>query len=508
MRGVAKVLLTLSAGTSYIAECGDMFGILIGVLLDGGGVDGSVDGEPGDVAADVPFDGGYINPDATLADCGMGAPMLMPEGGLFVNPAANPSNTACTFTSPCTTISAAMAVATFGNVVYLAPGTYTETLDLSAAGVTIEGGWQVTDAGWVPQCNDTSAIIQRNPASSSEYAVSVSAASFTFRLVKILNNVPPTAAPGTSVYAILCYNTALTLDNVTIEVGPGVDGISAVDGTGQDPPACGPPSDGASGGPGVAGAGALPGGPGAMGFSASSDAQNGFIGNDGHTGTAGADAGACLNCVTQCTVGCGLGDGGPDSGMATCTSMPTTPSCPGPGTGGCGGGGGFGGWGAGRNPVGNPGGGSSVALYLWGGSVTFVNVVALKSDTAGAGGAGGVGNGGAAGASGSTGTPASCITSATCANVSSDSCGMAAAVECGMSSSFGTGMTPGGAAGGMGGAGGTGGHGGGGSGGNSYAYYTGNSAQVLGTTVPATQFGMAGAGGDAGGVMGQAGAHN
>ncbi len=197
--------------------------------------------------------------------------------------------------------------------------------------------------------------------------------------------------------------------------GAGQDGSGgAVGGAGGSPS-----NDGGAGGAGATGATGTPGAGsavlgagGPLGWTAASG-EDGGAGEGGHGGGGG-------------------GGGGGDGGAMVCNAY-----------GGAGGGGGAGGCG-GAGGAGGQGGGASVALYLWGSTVTLGSCT-LEASNAGHGGAGGAGGVGGAGGPGGPGGGK-------------------------------TGDTGAGGAGGAGGDGGQGGPGGGGAGGVSAALMTGGGA--------------------------------
>jgi hypothetical protein len=440
-----------------------------------------------------PFDGGHIDTDANYADCGSGARTLAVDAGVFVSQFGQ--GTACTLDAPCATITTALGVAKLGDTIYVGPGTYTETLEIDGTTMasTIEGGWAITDAGWSPQCDDTVAVIQRDPTNPAEWTIHFdNAAAFTLRLVKVVNSAPSGAEAGTSVYGVLSNSTVLTLDNVDIDVGDGVPGGAGDPGMGEMGGACTfIPSDGDGG---VTGPPGTPGvlTPTATGWS-SVQASSGSSGGPGDNGTPSMGGKACFNCLTTCQCGAGV-DGG-CAGVSTFT-------CADAGTCGCGGAGGSGGYGAGEcSFTTNGNGGSSVALYQWGSSAAFINVVTLRTGNAGNGGNGGLGADGGSGSEGMDGPALLCRTSAVCMNVGG-TCGSA----CTTGGSYTYSTIDGGAAGGPGGPGGAGGQGGGGAGAFSYGYFAGFSATIAGS--PLFQYGLAGQGGMPNGPSGSSGQHN
>ncbi len=493
----ARIAVAVTLALGSLVACADIFGVGGGNLEDA-----SIGDASADVLPDVPFDGGYVNPDANYADCGSGTRTLDLDAGLFVYQYGTGS--ACTQNAPCPKIAQALALAKAGSIIYVAAGTYTETLDIGSAGLlsTIEGGW-ITDGGpWAPTCDDTQSIIQRDPANTAEWAIRVDAkpTPLTLRLVKILNDAPGGSANGTSVYGVSSNNSALVLDNVSVIVGPGILGVNGDPGTGTTTNLCSPPPPPSSGAVGDDGGIGFPGilTAGSTGFTAVQPG-NGSPGTNGANGTAGGAGGSCESCVT-CAFACN--DGG--TGNA-CNLQEAGTSCTVAGQAGCGGAAGFGGYAAGHGPTKalDGCGGSSVAVYVWQGAITFSNSVTLTAGNAGNGGAGGAGKTGLAGSSGMAGQQAQCATLATCAT---GVCPISPQ-QCALGSTYTTKTIPAPDAGGAGGAGGSGGQGGGGAGGVSYGYFTGGNATVNGTPIQ-TQFGTPGSGGAPNGPNGASSSHN
>jgi hypothetical protein len=481
-------------GVCGASACADIFGVR-NAEFDAS-VDASTADAPADVAADVPFDGGNVNPDVNVADCGAGARTISDDAGLFVSQVGG-GGTVCTLANPCAKIGDALKIVKAGETIYIAPGTYTETLEIGI-GSTIEGGWLVTDAGWVPQCDNTVATVQRDPSNPAQWAVHATNGQLvTLRLLKIVNDAPNGSAPGTSVYGVLANNTPLTLDNVTVVVGDGVAGASGDPGNPGTGPSCTNinPSDGAAGPIGTSGSpGKLT--PSNTGYTAT-EPGNGSPGTAGNNGTAGTDGG-CISCV-MCSMPC-------DAGATTCGVADAGEVCGAQGNFGCGGSGGFGGWAAGHgfNKNFEPSGGSSVAVWVWGSTLTFTNSVALRAGNAGNGGNGGDGGAPSPGAPGTPGGGNSCNTSATCGTGFTCPNGQN---QCMISGTYGIGFAEAGAPGGEGGAGGPGGQGGGGAGAFSWAYFQGQNATISGAPVN-VQIGLAGVGGNPNGPDGATGQHN
>jgi len=457
MRHVSKLLLAgVLSVSAWASACADIFGIHGGTLE----TDGSVS-DTG-VVMDAPFDGGYVNPDADYADCGTGARSVSADAGFFVSKLTG-SGTLCSIDQPCATLAAAIAAASQagGGTIFIARGTYPESLlfDLNSKPLAFQGGWDIVDGGWVPQCVPALATIAAN---GQPYVVELinTPSAISFTLVQIVNAAA--VAPGTTLYGIIDDGSALVLTNVEIfvaDAGDGVDGVGA--GLGN-PATCLGPADGLQGATGANGSGGRIVG----GTTGLLDNQP-TGGNPGGVGDNGTDGGPgnCVNCG-----GCKVGTPGDcdAGGFATCNLGLGTPTCANPGNGGCGGAGGGGG-----NPGSN--GGSSVGVYISAGTLLMTNG-AISTGSGGLGGTGATGASGMSGASGAGATSASCFELSGCFSTSCMSC---------MPMTSTTMLTAtGGSAGGTGGTGGQGGQGGGGSGGDSVGIFSvGGSVTRVGVTI-------------------------
>jgi hypothetical protein len=428
---------------------------------------------------------------ATFTACMGGCILAQPDAvaGVFVAPGGGTG--ACGSESqPCATIAGGLAAIASSqgtkSVVYLANGTYTETVTLPA-GIIIQGGWLDTGGTWTHQCvaNPQSGAVIQAPANADRTIVASYNGSATLDTLTIQNIA--TAAAGQSLYGVFATGTTtqLLLKNVDIQVAGGGSGNNGVQGTSGAGGAasCAPTSDGAKGAPGTAGSGAAAGTYSASGYSPNTGGT-GTAGASGDNGTAGSP-GSCEsvmscgddglgNCVTSSTMNCGIigGTGCPGGGS-------------GPGTPGS-------------------GGGSSIGVFDWGAVVT----IAGSTIAPGSGGNGGQGGAGGTPGSGSQGPTGTAGKYATSCHVGPTNCALTCTCHC-----IGPALTTGGAggAGSFGGNGGTGGTGGGGSAGDSYCWYQGGGGTVNAANPMCTP-GQAGQGGNAGqssaGANGSAGSHN
>ncbi len=407
--------------------------------------DGATDDAGGDASNDA----------SDAATCAQRA--VDDASGVFVTVNGGDTSTCGTRTEPCMTIQTGINQAKLlgRSIVYIARGTYVESLQL-AAGVTLEGGWDTASTTWIPACDTTevSAVKITMPPTANVVVTADFSGSAGLRLLSVLGKA--TAQPGESVYGIFATNATLTLDTISVSVGAGGDGAAGAQG-----------DAGAQGGTdcdaGDAGAGPSPGNVG-EGATSGSFGPNGWLPASGGPGAADGSVGApgpCTinsSCITTCY---------------TCLSVCVNSLA------GCGGNAGGGG-------AGGSGGGSSVAVYSWNAHVQVLG----GSFAAGNGGAGGSGGAGGNGGTGGAGN----VQNATCL----DACSDAGCATVGNASPQ---------IGGTGGAGASGGHGGGGSGGNSIALYNGgNSGSVTLSGSPLLSFGTAGAGGVVNGASGTAAA--
>ena len=425
MRRSALLAAVVLPAAASIAACASILGIEDGILEGNAG------------------EGGVVI-------CESDSGVQVDVSQVFVSDALGDDSQGCgTDQVPCKTIGAglrALSNAPGAHLVYVANGTYNESIQLMP-GVEIQGGWHARGAKgnvvWAQVCASNNEDQFANLAGSDSTTVNAENINGSATLTNIVVKTKA-PGPGETVYGIRANaGTNLTLNHVLVDIGNGGDGA---DGKPGEPGSAGSgtcpnPSGGADGPPGDAGAGAPAIVLNATGAVAA-PATAGADGTPGQNGMSGPDGG-CVSCVSCSTGNC--------EGVIG-------QSCGSPGAAGCAGTGGGGG---------TPGqsGGSSIAIFAWGGAV-IVNggiVHAGPGGRGGAGGPGGTGGTGSAGAIGSNG--ADCVTTCMVAGVC-----------------IGNGATnhgTGGAAGTTGGKGGNGGNGGGGSGGDSFAIVSGLDASVL-----------------------------
>jgi hypothetical protein len=444
-----------------LPACGAILGIEEGTLEDaGGGAEAGADGATGRDAGHA-HDAGSTDGHDGSAACNM-APVPLGDAGSIVYVSANGSaSLPCgKKATPCLTVQDGVATATAlvaqggAAVVWVGQGAYSESVTL-ASGVSIRGGF-ATD--WtVPRCGAPTVITGVTGATLTATNLKTPITVSTMTL-----HGTSSPAPGESVYGVFATSdgdagAGLTLEDVTIALGPagnGTPGLTGTDGAGADA------SCSTSGNPfvGEPGSGASNSGTFSIDGFTPSSASKGSQGGTGLTGSVGA-AGCAQPCIEGCTDG-------------LCSAQAENPVCAAVGPGGCGGGGGGGGTGGG-------GGGSSVALFAWNVPV-LVQGGALGAGNGGPGGMGGPGGpGGAAPAP----TSASCVSACTYSGLTC------------VTSSNATATSTNGAPGGQGG---TGGRGGGGAGGSSYSLYSGGSSTTSFSGAVAYSHGKAGLGTPAG----------
>jgi hypothetical protein len=390
------------------------------------------------------------------------------------------------YANPCTDLASAIPALGTGtnalHIIYVGNGTHVPAGGATSFpslpdGITLQGGWNVTDSEsegyrFNATCDVNATFSSAGP---SVFTVGTAGSPSTGKVV--LNSVdlkniatPPTPSTGggESLYGIFAVGTSgpggstLSLNDVTITVANGGQGADG--GGGPKGP------DGALGGcplgvnqtPATPGAVGMNGGAGAnVTYSASGTAAaEGATGTQGGVGTAGAvGAEGCSNgnatkvchapTLTEpmiCSFGPAL--------APVCTAAPNG-GCPGMG---------------GEPGQGGFGGGSSVAVYMWGGNLQAQNAT-LDPGVGGTGGAGGLSLGGGNGApTGQLPLPTSFYY-----NITMESCSYSSMKgACEASADVPLVAMPGK----PGATGGTGGQGGGGAGGDSYGYYLGGGAQL------------------------------
>jgi hypothetical protein len=435
----SRIAALVSAGA--LGACASVLGIEDGVLDVG---DGSVPDAGGD---------GTLASDGAEASADAGCASRTPDDahGVFAATSGADLFDCGARGSPCQTVQKAIARAqTLGaTTVYASQGTYFGQISL-AAGIAVEGGWSTQ---WSPLCgaSASSAVTLQAPSTSNATVIaSQLGGTATLRTLTVASKAAADVGSGESLYGVVASgaSTLLVLDGVVVQVAAGGDGpkgATGATGDGGSTMGC-TAQDGANGGVGNVGDAGL-GDFQSSGY-VSIPGSGGGAGSPGNAGMVGGP-GSCATCLLNGQDCFQAGGGG-------CPSPGTGTFCADAGIAGCGGAGGAGG-GPGQ------GGGSSVALFVWGATVTCTSG-ALHAGSGGAGGAGGTGGTGGSGGEGLVGATASCT--ASCRPT-------------------GGGCVPGtpetldgGAAGGLGGAGGPGGQGGGGAGGWSCAAYAGGDASV------------------------------
>ena len=377
--------------------------------------------------------------------------------GVFVTLFGTDDSTCGERTAPCKTVQTGVNQAKLlgRTTVYIARGTYTESVTL-AAGITLEGGWTRRTPPGSPRAGATriSAVTIVAPSTANTTISAPTGANGAgLRLLTVQSKA--TANPGESLYGVFLDGVSFTLDTVVVTVANGGDGAGGAAG---DAGAKGASTCDA--GPGTAGAAAGPG----AGAEAGAFAESGYVAASGGSGSSDGGSGVPGSCVIQngCLTQC-------STCMAVCLHAIA----------GCGGSPGAGG-------AGGAGGGSSVAVFAWNATVTVLGG-SFTAGSGGNGGNGGVGGSGGAGGSGGVSNEvclSSCSAGGGCTSVDD--------------------MSPG--IGDAGGAGGAGGQGGGGAGGDSYAFVVAGDAGALNMeNQPSLQHGQAGTGGVVNGQPGQAG---
>ncbi len=370
-----------------------------------------------------------------------------PVKGAFVSPSGAGNKGPCDPNAPCGSIQDGIAWAKSNarTLVYVDQGTYTELLAL-AAGLTIQGGWKHDQSGWKRICDDQqraqSVVVQASGSNITARADNIGG-TVTLDTINLRSRLSPPAAPGESFFGLFATGatTRVNLVGVGISVNAGGDGSTGSAGnygsTGGSGCAAGTPTTPP---PAAAGAGAQLGSFSITGYATAQGAA-GASGSAGGNGTFTAGTCSATNGCKVCTL---VDEGQP--GTLLCEETRTETICGSAGVPGCGGGGGTPG-------AAGTSGGSSVALYVWGATVT-TDYANLTAGNGGAGGAGGAGGSGGPPSPGTNGAARFCKTACTGINVCNA-----------------TGVSEPGGTGNPGATGGTGGTGGGGAGGSSYAYF-------------------------------------
>ena len=236
------------------------------------GIDGAVDGALDAGSAD----GSVDSSDAANGDCSIRS---YDDGlGIFVATAGADELGCGTRAQPCLTVTNAVSQANAVGkaIVYVATGTYTESLNLGHS-VTIEGAWSATGSVWTPACSSNGATVIQAP-SGDLAAVVVGSINGTATLRWLQIVAAATVPPSQSSYGVMALGptTTLSLEAITVMASRGGDGAAgAVGEAGAAATDAGCVSDGSAAGPGVVG----PSSPGGL-FTA-----NGYESGDGVDGT-------------------------------------------------------------------------------------------------------------------------------------------------------------------------------------------------------------------------------
>lgn len=418
------------------------------------------DGSPVDAA---PADAGTTG--CTLADATQGVFVVPGHGD-----AGSPSGVCGTQTNPCRSIAEGISRATATSVgnVYLARGSYSEDGIALAKAVALRGGFDPA-AGWQrcvlvstglvdPSLTTVSAITATKTISASDLGGNATLDSLTITSKAAAGKVSGTL-DGESLYGIFATgsSTSVTMTDVVVTVangGDGADGADAPAPAAADAVAAGAPcpaSPTASGAAGVS-PNAAPIG------AAGSFTAAGYVVGEGNGGSPGA-AGGNGTCTPPSAIGAICR---PSFDNSSCQALQGTPTAGTPSCGGKGGGGGLHG----------AGGGSSIAVFAAGATVSLSGG-SLTPGQGGAGGNGGLGHGGGLPGTAADGHTFMCCVDGSCAFSQGICSCLSALVE-----------HPGGKCT-AGGAGGNGGNGSGGAGGWSAAIVKIGGAAV--TTSPSTK---------------------
>ena len=309
--------------------------------------------------------------------------------------------------SPFQTITKAVnaAISTGTSFVYVAPGTYNESVTIfnSSAGLTVQGGWTTSGATWCsdPSSNARSSAIILGGTTAVTVQDVTQPSGLSRLTVATQAEAPPAeqGAPGASLIGVLVVGngSVFSFDDVAITSGnAGAGGAASAGAPAVGTLSCNGAtdcSDGAAGAQGPAGAGALTQGFfNVTGFTPAGG-QAGHAGGPGDNGVPGAVPAPSLLQTAGCA---SYGDCN-----VACTASPDasapTPITGGSGTCGCAG------LGGGPGTAGF-GGGASVALIISGSDASVaITGSTLVSNSGGAGTAGGAGGTGSAGSFGAGG---------------------------------------------------------------------------------------------------------
>jgi hypothetical protein len=456
---------------------------------------------------EVKSDAGSDARSPAARDAGWDAPpscaTKMPsEGdGVFLVSSPIPATGACgLIANPCTDLASAIAaLSDTRRTIYVGQGTYTGTgpqqhwLPEIPDNVSIVGGWDVTYSPatgytFAPTCAVNATFTTDNTPLTLHVGGSTPiTGTVTLDSVAVVNGSTPLDPPSAyGIFVSASETGSLVLRNVTVTVpnaasgraGYPASGVGRAGGTGN----CVDPTG--NGSPGATGAAGAPSTFGIDGASMPQAGAYGTYGQPGATGTGGTGACTPSDVMTTCV------KTENDAGVVDCKVGGLTMACAAAPAPGCGGG-------AGTPGEGGTGGGSSIGVYMWGGTLV-IDGGRVAAGAAGNGGAGGLGSAGGPGGVGETQTSANYFgADGYCmpvVNPFSTDCVPRDMINL-------TSL----AAGTSGTAGGAGGQGGGGAGGDSYAYYLGNNATASLSGEPVLSPSVAGVGGAGGAPNGVAG---
>ena len=195
-------LLALSLVLSA-AACADVFGFQ-DLTRGDASVDGGEDADAANACAERAVDDG---------------------AGVFVTINGADTSTCGSRTEPCMTIQAGVNQAKLlkRSTVYIARGTYNESVDLSSTSLALQGGWDTVSSTWVPIC-DTSLVSAVKITMPSSKNVVIDATSSTTELAYLSIIGKTSAQPGETVYGVFAPSASLALTSVGITMGAGGDG--------------------------------------------------------------------------------------------------------------------------------------------------------------------------------------------------------------------------------------------------------------------------------------------
>lgn len=311
-------------------------------------------------------------------------PLVTTNAGIHVSPAGTNSAYCGASHSPCQTVSygTARAPQVGANIVYLAQGTYAESVTLSTP-ISLIGGWTPSSGAWTRPCQS----LATTTTIASPEAIGLSAQfSGTAELESLqIRTKGRDGTDGSSRYGIFATGSATRLELRDLVVAPGSanPGASGVTGqNGSPPPSSCETGDGADGAPATVAPSTSPGVFTQAGF-VPGDGANGSNGNSGQNGALGANVEEVCDFCTNCIGAAGgerIAQGGAN---------------------GCGGGHGMAGGGG-------SGGGSSVGVFAALANVYFGDSVVVSTGSGGDGAVGGHGGDGVHGSYGSEGTDYVC----------------------------------------------------------------------------------------------------